>query len=109
MFSGSCADKDVSYIFNIFKDFPDPGWKNVASLKAQNIKLDSSILTISVKANAWIPSRNEFSTRCLPDSKLLYSHKIMIYLTTKVTQHILKICMKFRLLEPGSLSLFNQP
>jgi len=83
MFSGSCSSQDVSYVFNIYNEFPDPGWKNPVSLEARNIQLDSKVVSIAAKANSWDPTNQQFSESCLPDPKLLYSHKIMIYLTSK--------------------------
>jgi len=81
IFSGSCADKDVSYFFDIIKDFPDPGWKNPVAMEVKNVRLDSKVMSISARANSW--NNNQFSESCKPDPKLVLSKKIMIYLTTK--------------------------
>ena len=87
MFSGSCADKDVSYIFNIIDDFPDPGWKNPVSIKSKNIQLDSKVIHVSATANKYDSGTHTFSEDCQPDSKLLYSHKVVARLYTKVNIH----------------------
>ena len=88
MFSGSCADKDVSYIFNIIDDFPDPGWKNPVSVNSKNIQLDSKIMYVAATANKYDTKTQVFSDECQPDEKLLYSHKVIARLYTKVgNQH----------------------
>ena len=83
MFSGACADQDISFIGTIYEHFPEPGRKNPANIKANKIKLDSRVITLRISANRWNAKTEEFDPACAPDSKLLYRKRLVISLATK--------------------------
>ena len=83
LFSGSCADQDISFVGTIYENFPEPGRKNPVNIKSKNIKLDSRVMTIKASANKWNKATDEFGPICRPDPKLLYRKRLLINLATK--------------------------
>jgi len=86
LFSGSCADMDISFVGSIYENFPEPGRKNPVNIKSKEIKLDSRIMTIRASANRWNRNLEEFEPTCKPDPKLLYRKRLLINLVTKSKQ-----------------------
>merc|ERR1740128_522696 len=86
LFSGSCADRDISFVGTIYENFPDPGRKNPVHIKSKKIQLDSRIITIKASANKGDKTEETFGPLCTPDSKLLYRKKLLINLATKSKQ-----------------------
>jgi len=86
LFSGSCADMDISFVGSIYENFPEPGRKNPVNIKSKDIKLDSRIMTIRASANRWNRNLEEFEPTCKPDPKLLYRKRLLINLVTKSKQ-----------------------
>ena len=41
LFSGACAEQDISFVGTIFENFPDPGSKDPVNIHSAAIKLDS--------------------------------------------------------------------
>ena len=83
LFSGACAEQDISFVGTIFENFPDPGRKDPVNIHSAAIKLDSRVLTIAASANKWNRNTETFSTPCQPDPKLLYRKKLLVNLETK--------------------------
>eukprot|EP00090_Calanus_glacialis_P035198 TRINITY_DN60141_c0_g1_i1.p1 TRINITY_DN60141_c0_g1~~TRINITY_DN60141_c0_g1_i1.p1 ORF type:complete len:923 (-),score=185.92 TRINITY_DN60141_c0_g1_i1:73-2841(-) len=83
LFSGSCADQDISFVGTIYENFPDPGRKNPVNIKSRKIQLDSRVMTIKASANRWNRNTEEFDPICRPDPKLLYRKRLLINLATK--------------------------
>lgn len=86
LFSGSCADRDISFIGTIYENFPEPGRKNPVNIKSKKIQLDSRVMTIKASANKWDKTREQFGPVCKPDQKLLYRKRLLINLSTKSKQ-----------------------
>ena len=83
LFSGKCADLDISFLGTIYENFPEPGRKDPVNIKSDKIKLDSRIMTIDAFANSWDRNMETFSPKCLPDPKLLYRKRLLVTLETK--------------------------
>ena len=83
LFSGRCADLDISFVGTIYENFPEPGRKDPVNIKSRNIKIDSRVMTIDAFANSWDRNMESFSTKCKPDPKLLYRKRLLITLETK--------------------------
>ena len=63
LFSGACAEQDISFVGTIFENFPDPGRKDPVNIHSAAIKLDSRVLTIAASANKW--NRNSAANRLI--------------------------------------------
>ena len=83
LFSGRCADLDISFVGTIYENFPEPGRKDPVNIKSRNIKIDSRVMTIDAFANSWDRNMESFSTKCKPDPKLLYRKRLLVTLETK--------------------------
>ena len=83
LFSGNCAEQDISFVGTVYENFPEPGRKDPVNIHSDHIKLDSRVMTIKAFANRWNSRTNSFTTTCQPDPKLLYRKKIMVTLETK--------------------------
>ena len=83
LFSGKCAEQDISLVGTIYENFPEPGRKDPVNIHSNKIKLDSRVITINAFANSWNKELKVFSETCKPDPKLLYRKKLMVTLETK--------------------------
>ena len=83
LFSGKCAEQDISFVGTVYENFPEPGRKSPVSIRSNRIKLDSRVMTINAFANKWDRNLQEFSEACKPDPKLLYRKKLLVTLETK--------------------------
>ena len=83
LFSGQCADLDISFVGTIYEHFPEPGRKDPVNIKSEKIKIDSRVMSIDAFANSWDRNMEEFSSKCQPDPKLLYRKRLLVTLETK--------------------------
>jgi len=83
LFSGSCADQDISFVGTIYENFPESGRKNPVNIKSKKILLDSRVMTIQASANRWNRNLEQFDPICRPDPKLLYRKRLLVNLATK--------------------------
>jgi len=83
LFSGTCADQDISFVGSIYENFPESGRKNPVNIRSKRILLDSRVVTIQASANKWNRNMEEFEPVCRPDPKLLYRKRLLINLATK--------------------------
>ena len=83
MFSGKCAEQDISVVGAVYENFPEPGRKDPVNIHSNRIKLDSRVMSIKAFANSFNRNNQEFTKLCQPDPKLLYRKKLMVTLETK--------------------------
>ena len=83
LFSGKCAEQDISVVGAVYENFPEPGRKDPVNIHSNRIKLDSRVMSIKAFANSFNRNNQEFTELCQPDPKLLYRKKLMVTLETK--------------------------
>ena len=86
LFSGECAEKDISFVGAIYEDFPDPGRKSPVTIWSRRIALDSRVVSINASANQWDKNRHTFGKVCIPDPKLLVRKRLLVNLATKSSE-----------------------
>jgi len=86
LFSGECAEKDISFVGAIYEDFPDPGRKSPVTIWSHRIALDSRVVSINASANQWDKDRHTFGKVCVPDPKLLVRKRLLVNLATKSSE-----------------------
>lgn len=81
LFNGKCNGQAVMMMTTIHDEFPDPGRKNPTYIKANNLILDSKVITLKMSA---IPANHRSPPNWRPNSKDLTCKECQLRLTLGV-------------------------